>query len=109
VEALTVASGYPATHPPYWLSAAAGAKNDGLTYRAQWRVADHFLPHFLFLCQWNEFAEPDQMSVNLSNDMEPTILTPLGSHRPSGWGFYYILLTRMEIARYHRFIVRRQQ
>ncbi len=104
VEALTVASGYPATHPPYWLSASAGAKNNGLTYRAQWRVADHYLPHFLFLCQWNEFAKPDQFNVDLSNDMEPTIMTELGSHRPSGWGFYYTLLTRMEIVRYHRII-----
>jgi hypothetical protein len=67
-------------------------------------VADHDLPHFLFLCQWNEFAKPDQFNVNLSNDMEPTIMTELGSHRPSGWGFYYTLLTRMEIARYHRII-----
>ncbi len=104
VEALTVASGYPATNPPYWRGAHAGAKNDGLTYRDQWRVADHDLPHFLFLCQWNEFAKPDQFNINLSNDMEPTIMTEMGSHRPSGWGFYYTLLTRMEIARYHRII-----
>ena len=106
-EALTVASGYPAIHSPgkglnNWLSSDAGGKNYGQTYRTQWRVADHYRPHFLFLCQWNEFEPPDQYNVNLSNDMEPTLMSELGSHRPSGWGFFYMDLTRWEIDRYQR-------
>ncbi len=108
-EALTVTSGYPAISSPgkglnNWLSPDAGGKNYGQTYRTQWREADQYLPHFLFLCQWNEFEPPDQYSVNLSNDMEPTLMTELGSHRPSGWGFFYVNLTRREIQRYHRII-----
>ena len=112
-EALTVASGYPAIRPPgkdlnNWLGPGAGGKNYGETYRTQWRVADKYLPHFLFLCQWNEFEPPDQYSVNLSNDMEPTLMTELGSHRPSGWGFFYTNLTRHEIRLYHRLILARR-
>jgi hypothetical protein len=106
-EALTVASGYPAVSSPggglnNWLGPDAGGKNYGETYRTQWRVADRYRPHFLFLCQFNEFEPPDQYSVNLSNDMEPTLMTELGSHRPSGWGFFYVNLTRWEIHRYQR-------
>jgi hypothetical protein len=67
-------------------------------------VADQYPPHFLFLCQWNEFEPPDQYNVNLSNDMEPTLMTEPGSKRPSGWGFFYNNLTRREIQRYHRII-----
>ncbi len=112
-EALTVASGYPAINAPgkglnNWIGPDAGGKNYGETYRTQWRVADKYLPHFLFLCQWNEFEPPDQYNVNLSNDMEPTLMTELGSHRPSGWGFFYNDLTRREIRRYHRLIVARR-
>ncbi len=108
-EALTVASGYPAIQSPgaglnNWLSPDAGGKNYGETYRTQWRVADKYFPHFLFLCQWNEFEPPDQFNVNLSNDMEPTLMTETGSHQASGWGFFYNDLTRREIARYHRLI-----
>ena len=108
-EALTVASGYPAINSPgnglnNWLGPDAGGKNYGETYRTQWRVADKYLPHFLFLCQWNEFEPPDQYSANLSNDMEPTVMTRLGSHRPSGWGFFYNDLTSREIRRYHHLI-----
>ncbi len=31
-------------------------------------------------------------------------MTRLGSHRPSGWGFFYNDLTSREIRRYHRII-----
>ena len=111
-EALTVTDGYPGIHSPgglnNWLSPDAGGKNYGETYRTQWRVADKYLPHFLFLCQWNEFEPPDQYNANLSNDMEPTLMTEPGSHRPSGWGFFYNNLTRREIRRYHRLIAARR-
>ena len=107
VEALTVCDGYPATHPPakgmnYWLSQAAGGKNYGETYRTQWRAAFKYKPHFLFVDQWNEFEPPDQYNTNLSNDMEPTLMTEKDDPRPSSWGFYYFDLTREEIAAYHR-------
>lgn len=107
VEALTVCDGYPATKPPgkgmsYWLSQDAGGKNYGETYRQQWEAAMKYKPRFLFVNQWNEFEPPDQYNVNLSNDMEPTLITERGDPRPSGWGFYYLDLTRAEIEAYHR-------
>ncbi|HEX5481887.1 MAG TPA: hypothetical protein VFZ08_04600 [Terriglobia bacterium] len=109
VEALTVCDGYPATKPPaknlsYWLSPDAGGKNYGATYRTQWHAALKYKPLFLFVNQWNEFVPPDQYNVNLSNDMEPTLITEKGDSRPSGWGFSYMRLTRDEIAAYHRAI-----
>lgn len=114
IEALTIAAGYPGIHPPgkglnNWLSPEAGGKNYGETYREQWRAADHYLPRFLFLCQWNEFEPPDQYNVDLSNDTEPTLMTEQGSGRPSGWGFFYANLTRKEIKRYHQIIARREK
>lgn len=107
VEALTVCDGYPATRPPekkrnYWLAQDAGGKNYGETYRIQWSAAFRYKPHFLFVDQWNEFEPPDQYDVNLSNDMEPTLITERGDPRPSGWGFYYVDLTREEIAAYRK-------
>lgn len=108
-EALTITDGYPAVRPPQaglnnWLSIDAGGKNYGETYRTQWRVAMKYKPHFLFINQWNEFEPPDQYDVNLSNDMEPTIMTQGGSSRPSGWGFFYLDMTRRMIRKYHRAI-----
>lgn len=114
VESLTVTSGYPGVSSPgkglnNWLSPEAGGKNYGETYRAQWCVADRYLPHFLFLCQWNEFEPPDQYDVNLSNDMEPTLITEAASKRPSGWGFFYLDLTANEIQHYHQIIAERSK
>ena len=113
VEALTVTNGYPAIHPPAkglnnWLAADAGGKNYGETYRTQWQVAMKAQPKFLFINQWNEFEPPDQYNVNLSNDMEPTLMTERGDPRPSGWGFYYMDLTRDMIRAYHRAIAGKQ-
>lgn len=109
VEALTVTDGYPAVRPPAkglnnWLAADAGGKNYGETYRTQWRVAMKYRPKFLFINQWNEFEPPDQYNVNLSNDMEPTLMTERGDPRPSGWGFYYLDVTRDMIRAYRRAI-----
>ena len=109
VEALTITDGYPAVRPPgkglnNWLSIDAGGKNYGETYRTQWQAAMRYKPHFLFINQWNEFEPPDQYDVNLSNDMEPTIMTQVGDPRPSGWGFFYLDMTRRMIRKYHRVI-----
>lgn len=109
VEALTVTDGYPSPNAPTgspklnnWLSQDAGGKNYGETYRTQWAAAMQYKPRFLFINQWNEFVPPDQYNVNLSNDMEPTLITEQGDSRASGWGFYYFDLTRDEIAAYHK-------
>jgi hypothetical protein len=107
VEALTITDGYPSPNAPptlpgmNWLSADSGGKNYGETYRTQWKAAMQYRPRFLFIDQWNEFVPPDQYNINLSNDMEPTLMTEQGDPRASGWGFYYFDLTRNEIAAYH--------
>lgn len=113
VEALTVTDGYPAVHAPgkglnNWIAADAGGKNYGQTYRTQWEAARKYRPRFLFINQWNEFVPPDQYNVNLSNDLEPTLITEKGDPRPSGWGFEYLNMTREEIQRYHEVISKEQ-
>ena len=105
-EALTVTDGYPsvggtATGLNNWAAENAGGKNDGMTYRHQWEMALRTKPRFLFVNQWNEFVPPDQYNANMSNDLEPTIFTEKDDPRASGWGSYYMDLTREEIARYH--------
>lgn len=110
VESLTVCDGYPSPNAPAtlpgmnWLSQDAGGKNYGETYTAQWKAAMQYKPRFLFIDQWNEFVPPDQYNVNLSNDMEPTLTTEEGDSRASGWGFYYLNLTRDKIEEYHKVI-----
>jgi hypothetical protein len=67
-------------------------------------------PHFLIVCQWNEFAGApdgspsyaDSYNVSLSNDMEPTSLTECGHVRKGdracgGWGFTYLNLLRATV------------
>lgn len=105
-EAMTVTNGYPAVDSPgpglnNWLAKDAGGKNAGETYRSQWEKALLEKPHFLFINQWNEFVPPDQYDANLSNDMEPTLITTPPDKRASGWGFEYMNLTREYIERYH--------
>ena len=106
VESLTVTDGYPSVHTTAtglnnWAAQDAGGKNDGATYRHQWEMALRTRPRFLFVNQWNEFVPPDQYNANMSNDLEPTIFTEKDDPRASGWGSYYMDLTREEIARYH--------
>jgi hypothetical protein len=111
-EALTVTNGYPSTHRSAtgldnWLAQDAGGKNYGETYRTQGEVAMRTQPRFLFVNQWNEFVPPDQYNANLSNDMEPTLMTEKGDPRASGWGFYYFDPTRSKIAEYRAGILSR--
>jgi hypothetical protein len=105
-EALTVTDGYPSVHETAtglnnWAAQDAGGKNNGETLRTQWEAAMKYKPRFLFLNQWNEFVPPDQYNANMSNDLEPTLMTEKEDSRASGWGFAYMELTRDEIARYH--------
>jgi hypothetical protein len=109
VEALTVTDGYPSVNKPgkdldNWTAIDAGGKNYGETYRRQWQTALRVKPRFLFINQWNEFVPPDQYNVNLSNDMEPTIMTEVGDDRPSGWGFEYMNITKDYIREYRQAI-----
>ncbi len=94
-EAVTVAAGFPGGGPSSqhgWGS--EGARRHGQTYLDQWAVAFSARPEVVLLCQWNEFNQPDQYSVELSNDMEPTQASGWGAHGQGGWGTYYLDLTR---------------
>ncbi len=93
-EAVTVAAGWPGGGPSSqggWSS--NGARKHGQTLVEQWQVAFKARPEVVLLCQWNEFNQPDQYSVEMSNDMEPTQLHGYGLHGDGGWGTYYLDLT----------------
>ncbi len=93
-EAVTVAAGWPGFGPQSqngW--GLEGARNHGQTYLNQWSTAFQARPEVVLLCQWNEFIQPDQYSVEESNDMEPTALDGYGYHGNGGWGIYYVDLT----------------
>ena len=101
-EAVTVAAGYPGSGAPAsWLAPDAGPRRHGATYLAQWAVAFEARPEVVLLCQWNEFAQPDQYDPEHSNDMEPTAPHGYGVHGPGGWGTYYLDLTRTMVAAFH--------
>lgn len=98
-EAVTVAAGFPGGGPSTqhgW--GTAGARNHGQTYLDQWAVAFRARPEVVLLCQWNEFNQPDQYSVEESNDMEPTAMGGYGVHGNGGWGTYYLDLTTQMVA-----------
>ncbi len=94
-EAVTVAVGYPGTgNTAVDWGGNEGARDHGQTYIDQWQTAFRARPEVVLLCQWNEFAQPDQWSVELSNDMEPTALNGYGANGNGGWGTYYLDLTK---------------
>ncbi len=92
-EAVTVAAGWPGGGPKARHGWGKGGRDHGRTYMDQWAVAFRVRPEVVLLCQWNEFKQPDQYSVELSNDMEPTSLHGFGAHGDGGWGTYYLDLT----------------
>lgn len=101
-EAVTVAAGWPGGGPKSqhgW--SAGGARQHGQTYLDQWAVAFSARPEVVLCCQWNEFAQPDQYSVSMSNDMEPTQLHGFGAHGDGGWGTYYLDLTAQMVHAIH--------
>ncbi len=106
VEALTTVFGYPGniSDPATgnYETTDAGGKDYGVTFRMQWRKALRYKPHFLFICQWNEFEPPDQWSQNMSNDIEPTLHRGFGRRGTGGWGFEYFDLCRRQIRRYQQ-------
>ena len=86
VEAVTVTSAYPgapktcqsiidcwtSTSPePSWDPRPAAGRDQNV-FATQWAKAVSFDPKIIVVNQWNEFSAPDQYSVNLSQDLEPT-------------------------------------
>ncbi len=99
-----------------WLFPEARARDNGFTYLREFNAAIQYRPHFLTICQWNEFAgQPigagygpkhniyvDCYNVHLNNDIEPTSLTDCAYRGCGGWGFYYLNLTRACVHLYHQ-------
>ncbi len=113
-EALTITPAFFAFGG--WLAPTARARDNGFTYVREFKTALRYRPHFLTICQWNEFAgQPidqgfgpkhniyvDSYDASLSNDIEPTSLTARGYRGHRGWGYYYLNLTRACIELYHQ-------
>eukprot|EP00698_Gefionella_okellyi_P022250 TRINITY_DN7349_c0_g1_i1.p1 TRINITY_DN7349_c0_g1~~TRINITY_DN7349_c0_g1_i1.p1 ORF type:complete len:577 (-),score=127.90 TRINITY_DN7349_c0_g1_i1:63-1769(-) len=112
-EALTITPAFFAGGG--WLNtAAAHAREGGITFIEELKTALHYSPRYLIINQWNEFAgQPtpsptyvDSYNASLSNDIEPTSLTACAYQRPGdrgcgGWGYYYLNLHRAMIDMYH--------
>ncbi len=96
------------------------ARGDGFIFIRECNAAMRYRPHFLTICQWNEFAgQPidhgygpqhnnyvDCYNLHLNNDIEPTSLTACAYRGCGGWGFYYMNLTRACINLYHQKVPR---
>ncbi len=115
-EALTITPAFFVFPNGGWLARTAHARDNGYTYIREFNTALRYRPHFLNICQWNEFAgQPigsgygpkhniywDCYDAPLSNDIEPTSLTDRGYRGHRGWGFYYLNLTRAFINLYRQ-------
>ncbi len=115
-EALTITPAFFIFPKGGWLAATARARDNGVTYIREFDTALRYRPHFLNICQWNEFAGQaigqgfgtkhdvywDCYAVPLSNDIEPTSLTACAYRGCGGWGFYYLNLTRAFVHLYHQ-------
>ena len=113
-EALTITPAFFAAGG--WLAPPARGRDNGFTYVREFNTALRDRPHFLNICQWNEFAgQPvgrgygvhhniymDCYNVHFNNDIEPTSLTDCGCRGCGGWGFYYYNLTRAFLELYHK-------
>jgi len=111
-----------------WTAPSAIAKDHGVPYLESWKAAFVYRPKFIQVHQWNEFAgqenghgmpkdywgqgparaQPvqvqdlygDEYNLQLSDDMEPTVLTACAYRGCGGWGYYYYNLTRAIISLY---------
>lgn len=65
-------------------------------------TAFDYEPEFVIVQQWNEFQAVDQYSPELSNDIEPTVVSQLAGADSDGWGSYYLDLTTEVIRQYRQ-------
>lgn len=83
-----------------WTDWDAHARNSGASLVAAMQGVYDFEPEVALVQQWNEFGSPDQFSVSLSNDIEPTVINNLAGADSDGWGFYYLDLVSKLIRQY---------
>ena len=99
-----------------WTYPQARGRLGGSTYVEEFRTALDTRPHFLLICQWNEFAgQPkgagygpkhdqyvDCYTPEFSNDIEPTVPGLRAYRGEGGWGYTYLNLTRALVDLYHQ-------
>jgi hypothetical protein len=111
-----------------WTAPSAIARDHGVPYLESWKAAFVYKPKFIQVHQWNEFAgqenghgmpldywgqgaantKPavvqeaygDEYNLQLSDDIEPTVLKACAYRGCGGWGYYYYNLTRAIISLY---------
>ena len=111
-----------------WTAPSAIARDHGVPYLESWKAAFAYRPKFIQVHQWNEFAGQenghgmpldywgqgaakvkaaevkeaygDEYNLQLSDDIEPTVLQACAYRGCGGWGYYYYNLTRAIISLY---------
>ena len=111
-----------------WTAPSAIARDHGVPYLESWKAAFVYRPKFIQVHQWNEFAGQenghgmpldywgqgaakvkgaevkeaygDEYNLQLSDDIEPTVLQACAYRGCGGWGYYYYNLTRAIISLY---------
>ena len=85
-----------------WLVWDAHLRCSGATLVSYLAAAFRYEPQVIMIQQWNEFASPDQYSVEASNDIEPTVVHRLEGPYSDGWGYYYLNLATKLIRQYRQ-------
>lgn len=83
-----------------WLAYDAQLRESGATLVKFMDGIFKYQPDIALIQQWNEFAQPDQLFVASSNDIEPTVINHIDGENSDGWGDYYLRLVKELIRQY---------
>lgn len=87
-EAMIVSAAFPG--PKGWDDPAAHGRMNGATFREQWARARSINPKIVFINSWNEWQPNEEISPELSNDIEPS----------KSLGRFYLDLMHQEIIKF---------
>jgi hypothetical protein len=87
-EAMVVCAAFPGHKG--WDSTDTMGRRGGRTFHEQWLRARELDPEVVVINSWNEWVHTEEMTPELSNDLEPS----------AAWGHTYLDLLKEEIARY---------
>jgi hypothetical protein len=87
-EAMIVSAAFPG--PKGWDDPARRGRRNGATFREQWARVRSINPKIVLINSWNEWQPNEEISQELSNDIEPS--KPLGR--------FYLDLMQQEIAKF---------
>ncbi|MFD1677562.1 hypothetical protein [Alicyclobacillus fodiniaquatilis] len=85
-----------------WTNWNAERRLSGATLVRYMQEVFTFEPDVALVQQWNEFGQTDQLTVEGSNDIEPTVVNNLDGPNSDGWGFYYLNLVKALIQQYRQ-------